>query len=245
MMRNAFLLVSVTAALGLGACAQRPVDLAANPASDPSVQASATADIPSPAPKTVVPQLATLTVGEVDKRLAAAGLVPILRYEPGVISGLGTVVGTDPPAGAQVRAGDVVTVLIAGQPGPTLEDYIAAHRETFVGIGVDTNGVIVVAIHQQADLTKEVSELSRLAGGRSYRVLSCGRSFTDLQRVQLELARRDFVPGADKLAFGTAIDPLACAVRLTIELTDAEVAQLTQKYQGALVIQKGTARRGG
>ena len=39
------------------------------------------------------------------------------------------------------------------------------------------------------------------------------------------------------------IDPMACAVRLTIELTDAEVASLNARWPGALVIQRGAASR--
>jgi hypothetical protein len=101
----------------------------------------------------------------------------------------------------------------------------------------------VVGINQQADLTKEIQMLAQLANGTNYRIQTCPRSFADLQRVQIELARRDFVPGADKLSFAMAIDPLACAVRLTIDMSEPDIAQLTAKYQGALVIQKGSVSR--
>lgn len=227
---------AAVALLALAACGQRPMELTA----DPKVQPSTVAEV-----KTAVPQIAAMPVGEVDKLLAQAGLIPILRFEPGVVSGAGSVIGTDPPAGTMLAHGQVVTVLIAGPPGDTLDEYVAAHRETFVGIGLDANGVIVIGVHQQADLQREMPQLSQLAKGKAFRVQSCSRTFADLQRIQLELARRDFVPGADKIAFATTIDPLACAIRLTIELSDAEVAQLTARYQGALVIQKGTAKRGG
>jgi hypothetical protein len=232
-------LVALAAASALTACGQQqPVEKAA---AEHQLSAGPT----TAAARAVVPQVASLSVSEVDKLFAGAGLVPILRYQPGILTNQGTVVGSDPPAGAILPVGQAVTVLVAGAPGPTLDDYVNAHRETFIGIAADGNGVLVVGIHQQADLTKEIETLAQLADGTAYRIQSCPRSWTDLQRIQIELARRDFVPGADKLSFAMTIDPLACAVRLTIDMSEPDIAQLTARYSGALVIQKGSVRRGG
>jgi hypothetical protein len=225
------MMAAIVLAACLAACAQRP-GLA--PLQSPS---------PSAPPGTVVPQLATLQAAEVDKLLSKAQLVSILRYEPGVVTNPGTVVATEPAAGSVVAIGDMITVIVAGKPGETLGEYVTAHRETYVGIGADANGVLVIGIYRQADLEHEMGELTRLARGAAFRVQNCAHSFVDLQRLQLDLARRDFVPGADRLNFATAIDPLACAVRLTIDLSDGEIAQLSAKYSGALVIQRGTASR--
>src|SRR5688572_29816557 len=242
MRRNAIpVLGALAALLAVAACARQP-----EPAEKPVAEHRLLAASPTAAaPRSVVPQVASLTVVEVDKLFAGAGLVPILRYQPGILTSQGTVVGTDPPAGAILPTGEAVTVLVAGPPGPTLDDYVNAHRETFVGIAADGNGVLVVGIHHQADLAKEIATLAQLADGAAYRIQSCPRSWTDLQRVQIELARRDFVPGADKLSFAMTVDPLACAVRLTIDMSEPDIAQLTARYQGALVIQKGSVRRGG
>lgn len=184
-----------------------------------------------------------MSAGEVDKVLAKASLVAILRYEPGVVTNAGTVVGTEPPAGTMVSSGDVVTVIVAGAPGATLGEYVAAHRETFIGMAPDSTGVLVIGIYRRADMQSELGQLTKLARGQAFRVQNCAHSWTDLQRISLELARRDFVPGADKLSFGMTIDPLACALRLTIELTDAEITELNARYPGALVIQRGGASR--
>jgi hypothetical protein len=224
-------LLALAAVLLLGACAQRP---GAAPSESPA---------PSPKPRTVVPRVATMTAAEVDKVLAKASLVAILRYEPGVVTNAGTVVGTEPPAGTVLSPGDIVTVIVAGAPGATLGEYVAAHRETYVGLAPDANGVLVIGMYRQADMQRELGQLTKLAAGTAFRVQNCAHSWADLQRVQLELSRRDFVPGADKLAFGMTIDPMACAVRLTIELTDAEVAELNARWPGALVIQRGGAAR--
>ena len=231
-MRKLLALAAVLpAVLLLSACAQRP-GAAAPKSPTPSAQ-----------PRTVVPQVAALTAGEVDKVLAKASLVAILRYEPGVVTNAGTVVATEPPAGTMVWPGDIVTVIVAGAPGATLGEYVVAHRETYIGMAPDANGVLVIGIYRQADMQSELGQLTRLAAGKAFRVQNCAHSWAELQRVQLELSRRDFVPGADKLPFGMTIDPMACAVRLTIELTDAEVASLNARWPGALVIQRGAASR--
>jgi hypothetical protein len=161
------------------------------------------------------------------------------------VTDAGTVVNTEPAGGSLVELGATVTVYIAGPPGATLAEYVDAHRETFTGLGVDGNGVLVIGVVHTADLTREMGELTKLAAGKAFRLQTCARSWVELTKVQIELSKRPFLPGADRRAFATAIDPLACAVRLTADLTDAEVAELTSRYSGSLVIQKGTVRRGG
>jgi len=237
-MRKAWKLAAAAAVLsGLAAagCGQRPLVQTA--------QAPSSASAAAQAGQVAVPQLAAMAVADADKVLAKTGLISILRYEPGIVTGAGTVVNTDPPVGSMRAVGDIVTVIVAGSPRETLHDYVDAHREMFIGIGLDANGVLVVGVHESADLTLQMAQLSSLAKGKSFRVQTCSRSWTDLMRVQHELSRREFLPGADQMAFASAIDPLACAVRLTIDLPDAQVAELTARYKGALVIQKGSASR--
>jgi len=220
-----------------GACAQPPVATPmANTPSDPSAPDSE---------RMSMPQLVATRAAQADQTLIKAGLIPILRYEPGIVTEAGTVVNTEPPGGSLVELGATVTVHIAGSPGATLMEYVDAHREIFTGVGADANGVLVVGIIQSADIASELGELTKLAGGQSFRLQTCARSWVELTKVQVELSKRRFLPGADRMAFATAIDPLACAVRMTADLSDAEVAELTSRYSGALVLQKGAARRGG
>jgi PASTA domain len=221
----------------LAACGKPPanVDVAATP------PASAVPE----ADRLAVPQVNAVPIADADQILIKSGLIPILKFEPGVVTEPGTVINTEPPVGTLVTVGATVTVHIAGPPGNTIQDYVDAHRETFVGIGADTNGVMVVGVVQSADLAREMALLSQLANGRSFRLQTCARSWVELKRVQAELAKRRFLPDAEAMSFATAIDPLACAVRMTIDLPDAQIAELTGKYQGALVIQKGGARRAG
>ncbi|WP_117209718.1 PASTA domain-containing protein [Allorhizocola rhizosphaerae] len=187
-----------------------------------------------------VPQVVTLPAAQADSVLTKAGLVPVLRFEPGILASEGTVVNTEPAAGTLQKMGDKVIVIVAGQPGPTLHDYVDAHREQFVGVGVDGNGVLVIGVHQSTDLGREMPVLTRLADGRALRVQSCQRTWVELRRVQVELQADPTLRGA---SFATALDPLACAVRFTGDVTDAQVAELTGRFSGALVIQQGSAGR--
>jgi hypothetical protein len=222
-------------------CAQYPM-----PTEPTEPVANAPSEPPAPESERMsMPQLVASHAAEADGVLIKAGLVPILRYEPGIVTEPGTVVNTEPGGGSSVELGATVTVYIAGPPGKTLAEYVDAHRETFTGLGVDGNGVLVVGVLQTVDLAKEMAALTEVAAGRAFRVQTCSRSWVELTKLQVELGKRRFLPGADKLAFATAIDPLACALRLTADLSDTEVAELTGRYPGALVIQKGTVRRGG
>lgn len=218
----------------LASCAPAPV---ATP-SAPSVSPAAVSDA-------VVPPLLNLTPEQVDLTAAKAGLVPILHYEPALLTEVGLVAAVDPAVGTRLPSGSVVTVTVAGNHGPSLQDYATAHRETFIGIGADQNGVLIAGVHTSADMSSLLAKIATLVHGKAYRIQQCTRSWADLQRVQLELGRRDFSPDAASLSFATAIDPLACAVRLTADLPEAVIATLTARYQGALVIQKGSGTRGG
>lgn len=220
------------------ACAQPPMPPTpvANVPSDPAAPDSE---------RMTMPQLVGRRAVEADGALIKAGLVPILRYEPGIVTEPGTVVNTEPGGGSLVELGATVIVSIAGPPGKTLAGYVDAHRETFTGLGVDGNGVLVVGVLQTADVAKEMAALTEVAGGKSFRLQTCSRSWVELTKIQVELTKRRFLPDADQTAFATAIDPLACALRMTADLSDAEVAELTSRYSGALVIQKGTVRRAG
>ncbi|GHJ44975.1 hypothetical protein Cs7R123_23170 [Catellatospora sp. TT07R-123] len=214
----------------LAGCAQRPS------AADP------VAPTPSASTRTtVVPQLTSTNVTVVEKDVIDGELIPILRYEPGVTTG--GVISTVPAPGTRVPEGTVVTIVVAGSPEPKLPSVVDADRETYVGIAKDRDGSWVVAVSSSADLNKTLQQLKSVAGNTPYRVQTCERSWVELMRVQMELGRRDFVPGADKMGFSTSIDPIACAVVLTAPLSDGEIAELTARYRGALVVQKGTAQR--
>jgi hypothetical protein len=238
--RMRFALIGLTCLLA-AACAQPPVPPTpvANAPSEPPASAAPESERMS------MPQLVAKRAAEADGTLIKLGLVPILRFEPGIVTEAGTVVNTEPAGGSLVELGATVIVSIAGSPGKTLAEYVDAHRETFTGLGVDSNGVLVVGVLQTADVAREMAALTEAAAGKSFRLQTCSRSWVELTKIQVELSKRRFLPAADKIAFATAIDPLACALRMTADLSGAEVAELTSRYSGALVIQKGTVRRAG
>ncbi|MBV1852482.1 PASTA domain-containing protein [Catellatospora tritici] len=226
------LALAATALAGLAGCAQQP---AADPAPVPSPTASAR--------MSMVPNLTSDNPVVVEKEILDGELVPIMKYEPGVVADANTVVNTVPAPGTRVPAGTVVTIVVAGSPAAKLSAVVDADRETFVGLAKDRDGSWVVAVSATADLPKTLQRLKAVAGSAPYRVQTCERSWVELTRVQIELGRRDFLPGADKLAFSTGIDPIACAVLMTVQLSDGEIAELTARYRGALVVRRGDVRR--
>jgi hypothetical protein len=211
----------------LAACAQAPSAKVAPPPS------------PSSGPTARVPELTNKHVALVEKEFPPAGLVALVRYEPGLLLEPGTVAVTDPPAGTIAPAGSVVRVVVAGAP-QTLDDYILGNREVFVGTGLSSDGALVLSVYQKGPQANAVIEGARkYITTKQYRVVSCSRSWVELTQVQIELSRREFLPRAGELRFSTQVDPASCALRLSADLTDDETEQLMKQFEGALVIERG------
>lgn len=193
-----------------------------------------------------VPQVLESDLPSAEKTMFAAGLVPMLRYEPALRDASGTVVATLPTPGTTVDIGSTVTLVIAGAPPVGLSGYALAHRDTVVGVARDAKGGWVVAVHTDADVTQLLGRLNDLAPGQRVRLQRCTRTWAELAKIEIELARRDFAPQVHNLTLGLELDPLACAVRInTDELTSAQVADLVQRYGGAVVVVAGEASRAG
>ena len=72
-----------------------------------------------PEPAYVMPDLAGLTPGEVQRRLAAAGLrLAKITFVPRAEAPRGTVIGQTPASGSRVVAGSAVEVEVAAEPSP-------------------------------------------------------------------------------------------------------------------------------
>jgi hypothetical protein len=201
------------------------------------------ATVPEPSADVVVattrvPQVVDQPVALLDKEFGAAGLVPLVKYEPGLLLDPGLVAVTDPPGGTTVPRGSVVRVVVAGKPG-TLDEYVRGHWETFVGTGVDAKGTIVLGVHEGNGLPDVVEGVKRYVNGKAYRLVTCPHSRVDLQRVVVELSGRTFLPRARTLNFTLGVDGYACAAQLRADLTDEETAQLMARYGAKLVIERG------
>lgn len=194
----------------------------------------------SAGPMTRVPTTVDKHVELVDKEFPAAGLVPLIRYEPGLLLDRGVVAVTDPPAGTSVPMGSVVRVVVAGEP-VTLDDYVRAHWETFVGLTSDAKGTLVLAVHQGGGLPEVIEQAEKFTKGRAYRVVSCPRSRVELEQVRIELSRRTFLPRAADLKYSTDVDVASCALRVSADFTDAESTELTARFGAAVVIERGAA----
>jgi hypothetical protein len=229
--RAAALPLGLAAMLVLTGCAGQAASGAAGPSPSPSAS-------PSPAPLTRVPEVPDGHLPLVDKVFPAAGLVALVRYEPGLLDAPGKVALTDPPAGASVPMGSVVRVVVAGAPAD-LDQYVDGNGEVFVGSTVDAEGTLVLAVYQKAQgLAEAVEGAKKYTGGKTYRVVTCPRSRVDLERLRIELSRRTFLPRAAKLEYATGIDVASCALRLTADITDVETEQLAGRFGDALVIER-------
>ncbi|MEV4412159.1 PASTA domain-containing protein [Catellatospora sp. NPDC049609] len=198
--------------------------------------------LPSPpsGPTARVPELTNKHVDLVEKEFPAAGLVALIRYEPGLLLEAGTVAVTDPPPGTIAPAGSVVRVVVAGAP-KNLDDYIRGNHEVFLGAGLSSDGTLVLSVYQKGAEAGAVIEGARkYITAKQYRVVSCPRSRVELEQVQIELSRREFLPRAGELKFSTQVDPASCALRLSADLTDDETEQLMKRFEGALVIERGS-----
>jgi hypothetical protein len=221
-------------------CVALSAGCAGSAGSDEVIPVAAAGGLVSSTPNTtIVPDVVGQPATVIGKSLGTARLTAILRYEPGVVAAPGSVVSTDPPAGAVVAEGSVVTVVVAGPSARTLPDLVDAHRETYVGLTVDNFGT-TVAIYRRADIAQAIAQLDAVADGKLYRVQLCDRSYAELSRIMIELGRREFVPGAKELGFGYSIDAQACAVHLTIGGLDHKyLPELLERYDGALVVSFG------
>lgn len=195
---------------------------------------------PSAGPTARVPDLTNKSVDLVEKEFPPAGLVALIRYEPGLLLEPGTVAVTDPPPGTIAPAGSVVRVVVAGGP-KNLDDYIRGNHEVFLGSTLSSDRTLVLSVYQNGPEAAAVIEGARgFIKVKQYRVVSCARSRVELERIQIELHRRDFLPRAGELKFSTQVDPASCALRLSADLTDEETEQLMKRYEGALVIERGS-----
>ncbi|GAA2391703.1 hypothetical protein Cme02nite_13150 [Catellatospora methionotrophica] len=187
---------------------------------------------------TRVPQVVDGGVKVLDKEFSKAGLVPLVKYEPGLLLERGVVAVTDPPGGTSLPRGSVVRVVVAGEPA-TLDEYIRGHWETFVGTGIDAKGTVVLGVHEGNGLPGVVEGVEKYVKGKPYRLVTCPNSRVDLEKVVVELSERRFLPTASALKFSLSIDGYACAVQMRADLNDEETAQLMEKFGAKLVIERG------
>lgn len=140
---------------------------------------------------TIVPDLVGGDAAAVDKSAASARVVPIVEHVAGGTDLAGTVVRVDPAPGTAVPLGSTITVGVAGAPGKTLDDLVAADRCTFVGLGVDPDGTLIVAVAACVAADAAVRRIQPARAGREDRVKQCDTSWAELSHVATDLSRRD------------------------------------------------------
>lgn len=226
----------ILAALGvvlLTACAA-PV-----PPGEPAADAEPAAGLAPPA--ATVPDLVGRESAMIDKAAAAAQLVPLIEHVPCAAQSAGTVLGVTPAPGTQVPVGSTITVTVAGAPGDSLDDLIAADRRHFVGLGADPDGTLVVAVTEGSAATAALQRIAPALAGRKHRVVRCATSWAQLARVAVEVAGRADVRTSAGLVI--TVDPAACAVRVTGDIPATTVAALEATYASAVVVEPGEPAR--
>lgn len=226
--RIAALALAGAAVAAMTGCAARNLPPAAAP--EPSADAVVVT--------TRVPQVVDRAIALLDKEFGKAGLVPLVKYEPGLLLERGVVAVTDPPGGTSLPRGSVVRVVVAGEPA-SLDEYIRGHWETFVGAGADPKGTVVLGVHEGNGLPEVVEGVEKYLKGKPYRLVTCPHSRVELEKVVVELGERRFLPTAATLKFTLSVDGGACAVQLRADLTDEETAQLMDRFGAKLMIERG------
>jgi PASTA domain len=184
----------------------------------------------------IVPHLVGRDAAMIDKLAAAAGVVPMIEYERSAASRPGTVVRVEPPPGSAIPIGTTITVAVAGTPG-TLDELIAADRRSFVGLGADPDGTLVVAVAAGADADAALRRIEPALAGRKHRVVRCATSWAELSRLAVKVSRRNDLrrtPG-----YAIAVDPAACAVRVQGDIPADVAAALRAEYAAAVAVEPG------
>jgi PASTA domain len=188
-----------------------------------------------------VPDLNGLDAAGIAKTAARAGVVAIFDYDATATGPAGTVVRMDPAAGTAVPLGSTVNVTLAGAPAGTLDDLVAADQRTFVGLGVDPDGTLVVAVKDGVDVDAALRRIEPALAGRRHRVVRCAASSADLSRIAIELTRRDDLRAG---GFVVVPDPAVCAVRVQGDIAPGVSAELKAAYGEAVLVENtGPAQR--
>ena len=230
-----FVVVGVLAAAFLGACAAPAGD------SGGAAVVDAVGEAPADASPAVVPDLVGQEVAAVDKLAAAAGVVAVIEHDPDAPGEPGTVVRVRPPAGTAAQRGATVTVTVAGAPGGTLDDLVAADRRNFVGLGADPDGTLVIAAVEGADADAALRRIQPAIAGRKHRVVRCATSWVELSKIVIELGQRAELRG--KGSYSLSVEPAACAVRVEGEIPAETATALRGAYGDAVLVVPGSARR--
>lgn len=90
-----------------------------SPSVPPSPSASPSESVSVPAGIVAVPPLVGLSVGDAQQALAAVGLSAVVVERPDASARPGTVLASDPPAGALIRPGSSVTLMVAAERAPS------------------------------------------------------------------------------------------------------------------------------
>lgn len=199
-----------------------------------------------------VPSLVGVSEPDALKTLETLGLAAEVRYTSGSSSDIGTVIGTDPPAGTAVSEGAAIIVEVAGTPEDIDEEtdarqlalknaqaIVDSSPDSFVGHYVDQDTLVVVLNPDvpEQDWASRFNEA--VTPVLEVRFTSCDRSGVELETILEEIAARDWSPNAAAIPIGLRVNPSECAVHVAgSDLTDDDVATLSALYGDAVIFDR-------
>jgi hypothetical protein len=196
----------------------------------------------------VVPDVTGVNVDAARRLVTGAKLVPIIRYAPEILVNAGSVMLSTPKAGGSAAAGDVVVLVVAGNPdgvsdgwtpgAKALTDLAAAREEDFVGVGFtgnDSRRPLVVALAPGADPLVWQDRVATAAGTQKFTVRVCDHTRAELLQIQADVTR----DAPHDIPVDVSVRPADCAVQVVGNLPADEKATLQTRYGTAVVIQAG------
>lgn len=173
----------------------------------------------SPAPPiTRVPDLSGLTVAEAETALNELGLGSIHVYLASDTIAQGTVSETTPEPGTKVHVGTSVELYVSAGPASRdagfgwIERVFASDPGALIGMYRGPDGQGMAAISRGEDLEFWRSRLRNASDGRSFTVVGCPTTWSELEAVTDELLRLVNSGEPSGLVAGFAVEPRACSV---------------------------------
>ncbi|MEV0273024.1 PASTA domain-containing protein [Hamadaea sp. NPDC050747] len=239
-MRRSYVFAALVAAVGVaaGGCAEPGVQAANGPA--PQVRPT-----DAPADGVRVPDVKGQPAQYALKLMAESKLAAVVRYAPEVLVEAGTVVLSEPKAGAGLGAGDVVVLVVAGNPASVggfdghpgakaLTDLAASRSDVFVGAGWDGGDprkAYVVALGPTADQATWDERIEAAAGEQAYRVVRCDHSLAQLGGVKAELQDAGLGP------YTSYIDAVRCSVVVQGTFSRDQTERVRRRWGTTVVVE--------
>jgi hypothetical protein len=193
----------------------------------------------------VVPNVDGFDLPEARASLVSAGLGVFPVYLASEDVPQGTVLWTSPAHGVNVDASTFVEVSVSAGPEPPggitwVAILFKHHRRAFVGNYRGPSSGAVVAISSDAERGRWQQELEAASEGRSFRLVQCEKTPSELRRIQrqlLPLVESGELEGEGVSGWG--VQPRTCSVVLQGLLRPSTIERICALYGDAVMVVDG------